>query len=119
MLIHIKCAWCGLLLGVKQGETTLGLTTSHSICSDCAGKITQGHTVSRSIWDGVEKRAGVDRRRQERRQSDRYIEGTLIVINGITWIDSEGTDRRRIIRREADKEMLMQIIFKGVFDKPA
>ena len=118
MLIQIKCAWCGLLLGVKQGEANLGLTISHSICSDCASKVTQGHPVSRPMWDGVEKRTGVDRRRHERRQSDRYVEGTLIVINGITWIDNIGTDRRRVVRREADKEMLMQIIFKGRFDKP-
>jgi hypothetical protein len=118
MLIQIKCAWCGLLLGVKQGEATLGFTISHSICSECTNKVTQGHPVSRPMWDGVEKRRGVDRRRQERRQSDRYVEGTLIVLNGVTWIDSHGIDRRRIVRREADKEMLMQIIFKGIFGKP-
>jgi len=115
MLIQIKCAWCGLLLGIKHGEPTLGLTISHSICSECADKVALGQPVLRSTWDGVEKRKGIDRRRQERRQSDRYIEGTLIVINGITWIDNEGTDRRQIVRREADREMLMHAIFEGTF----
>jgi hypothetical protein len=115
MLIQIKCAWCGLLLGVKQGEAALGLNISHSICTACANDVTQGKAVARSAWNGLENRRGPDRRRQERRKSDRFVEGTLIVINGITWIDNEGTDRRQRVRREADREMLMQAIFQGTF----
>jgi hypothetical protein len=115
MLIHIKCAWCGLLLGVKKGEASSGLNISHSICNGCANNVSQGKPVSRSTWSGVENRRAPDRRRRERRQSDRFVEGTLIVINGVTWIDNEGTDRRQIVRREADREMLMRAIFEGIF----
>ena len=63
------------------------------------------------LWDGVERRAkSVDRRTTERRRSLRYTADTVIVIEGITWIDNEGTDRRRKIRRQQDRERLAKKI---------
>ena len=63
------------------------------------------------LWDGVERRASsADRRTTERRRSLRYTADTVIVIEGITWIDNEGTDRRRKIRREQDRERLAKRI---------
>ena len=63
------------------------------------------------LWDGVERRAkSVDRRTTERRRSLRYTADTVIVIEGITWIDNEGTDRRRKIRRQQDRERLAKRI---------
>lgn len=54
----------------------------------------------------VEKRKNRERRKQERRRSIRYTAETLIVIGGITWIDNEGTDRRRKVRRKDDRERI-------------
>lgn len=54
----------------------------------------------------VERRNRNERRRQERRRSIRYTAETLIVIGGVTWIDNEGTDRRRKVRRKDDRERL-------------
>ena len=63
------------------------------------------------LWDGVERRASsADRRTTERRRSLRYTADTVIVIEGITWIDNEGTDRRRKIRRQDDRERLAKRI---------
>ena len=55
----------------------------------------------------VERRNKHERRRQERRRSIRYTAETLIVIGGVTWIDNEGTDRRRKIRRRDDRERIV------------
>ena len=64
-----------------------------------------------ALWDGVERRSSsVDRRTIERRRSLRYTADTVIVIEGITWIDNEGTDRRRKIRRQIDRERLARRI---------
>ena len=52
-----------------------------------------------SEWDGDDKRGSRERRKEERRRSTRYTAETLIVIDNVTWLDSEGTDRRRRIRR--------------------
>jgi hypothetical protein len=57
-------------------------------------------------WDGVERRAGKDRRVVERRRTMRYNVITLVVIDGITWVDPEGTDRRQHIRRLDDRVSL-------------
>jgi hypothetical protein len=54
----------------------------------------------------VERRDNNERRAQERRGSIRYTAETLIVIRGVTWIDNEGTDRRRKIRRKDDREQI-------------
>jgi hypothetical protein len=61
-------------------------------------------------WNGVERRTKRDRREQERRRSIRYTADTLIVIAGVTWIDNEGTDRRRKVRRKHDREQIARKI---------
>ena len=58
----------------------------------------------------VERRNKQERRKQERRRSIRYTAETLIVIGGVTWIDNEGTDRRRKIRRKDDRERIVSKI---------
>ena len=66
-----------------------------------------------SLWDGVERRSSpIDRRRTERRRSMRYTADTLVIIEGVTWIDNEGTDRRRKIRRQEDRERLAKRILE-------
>jgi hypothetical protein len=65
-------------------------------------------------WDGTERRVTPDRRMDERRQSMRYTVGTLIVIDNVTWIDTEGTDRRRLIRRRDDRERIARLIIEGL-----
>lgn len=59
---------------------------------------------------GVERRNKQERRRNERRRSIRYTAETLIVIGGVTWIDNEGTDRRRKVRRKDDRERIARMI---------
>ena len=59
---------------------------------------------------GVERRNNQERRKQERRRSIRYTAETLIVIGGVTWIDNEGTDRRRKVRRKDDRERIARKI---------
>ena len=66
-------------------------------------------------WDGRERR-GVERRKQERRRSTRYTADTLIVLENITWIDNEGTDRRRKVRRRDDRERIARKIVEGLAD---
>ena len=61
----------------------------------------------------VERRHNQERRKQERRRSVRYTTETLIVIRGITWIDNEGTDRRRKVRRKDDREQIARKILDG------
>ena len=66
-----------------------------------------------TVWNGIERRAAkVDRRQIERRRSMRYTADTLVVIDGVTWIDNEGTDRRRQIRRREDRERLARRILE-------
>lgn len=62
------------------------------------------------LWNGVERRGKNDRRKEERRRSIRYTADTLIVINGVTWIDNEGTDRRHKVRRRLDRERIAKLI---------
>ena len=112
MSIQIKCAWCGLLLGIKEGELATGLTVSHTICPGCAAKM----SGLMSLWDGVERRLSEDRRKGERRTSMRSSVFTLVVIDGITWIDNEGTDRRHSLRRLSDRERLASRIISGSFN---
>ena len=65
-------------------------------------------------WDGIERRkTTIERRREERRRSMRYTSEMLIVLDNITWIDSEGTDRRRIIRRREDRERIARRILES------
>lgn len=63
-----------------------------------------------SSWKVVERRNKKERRQQERRRSIRYTADTLIVVAGVTWIDNEGTDRRRKVRRSADRERIARKI---------
>ncbi|HKP86298.1 MAG TPA: hypothetical protein VJZ26_09390 [Blastocatellia bacterium] len=64
-----------------------------------------------SLWNGAERRSSpIDRRRTERRRSMRYTADTLVILEGVTWIDNEGTDRRRKIRRQQDRERLAKRI---------
>ena len=57
-------------------------------------------------WDGRERRSGKDRRVHERRLTMRYDVQSLIIIDGITWIDPGAKDRRTHIRRRQDREAL-------------
>lgn len=58
----------------------------------------------------IERRNTQERRKNERRRSVRYTAETLIVIGGVTWIDNEGTDRRRKVRRRDDRERIAKKI---------
>lgn len=51
-----------------------------------------------------ERRTDRERRVSERRRTMRYSVRTLVIIDGITWVDPEGDERRRSIRRQADRE---------------
>ena len=55
-------------------------------------------------WRGEERRSDRERRLVERRRTMRYNARTLVIVDGITWIDPEGDERRRSIRRRADRE---------------
>jgi hypothetical protein len=67
-----------------------------------------------SEWDGNDKRGSRERRKEERRRSTRYTAETLIVIENVTWLDSEGSDRRRRIRRREDRERIGKKIIDGI-----
>jgi len=45
----------------------------------------------------------------------RYTADTLIVLEGVTWIDNEGTDRRRLIRRRDDRERIAKKIINDAW----
>jgi len=57
-------------------------------------------------WSGEERRRFPDRRVVERRRTMRYDVDTLLIIDGITWVDPTNGERRRQIRRRVDREML-------------
>jgi hypothetical protein len=57
-------------------------------------------------WDGVERRNSRERRLHERRRTMRYNVHTLVIVDGITWVDPEGGNRRQRIRRREDREMI-------------
>ena len=57
-------------------------------------------------WSGQERRAAGERRLVERRHTMRYNVQTLLIIEGITWVDPDDADRRRQVRRRADREAL-------------
>ena len=63
-------------------------------------------------WNGAERQGTIDRRAGERRRSMRYTADTLIVIEGVTWVDNEGTDRRRKVRRRTDRERIARKIIE-------
>jgi hypothetical protein len=63
-----------------------------------------------------ERRSPIERRKQERRRSMRYSVDTVIILDAVTWIDNEGSDRRRRIRRRDDREKIAKRILEE-FDK--
>lgn len=63
-------------------------------------------------WNGEERRSKKDRRESERRRTMRYNVQTLIIVDGITWIDHEGNERRQTIRRREDREWLAQKVIE-------
>jgi len=58
------------------------------------------------VWDGEERRRANERRVVERRRTMRYNVRTLLVVDGITWVDPEEGERRKHIRRKRDREAL-------------
>lgn len=58
------------------------------------------------VWDGEERRHPNERRVVERRRTMRYNVRTLLVVDGITWIDPDDGERRKHIRRRRDREAL-------------
>ena len=61
-------------------------------------------------WNGEERRTGQDRRLVERRRTTGYNTHILIIIEGITWIDADGANRRHFIRRREDREKIARKI---------
>lgn len=57
-------------------------------------------------WRGQERRVSRERRLAERRRTMRYNVQTLVIINGITWVDPEDSEHRHKVRRRADREAL-------------
>ena len=63
-------------------------------------------------WDGRERRSGRERRLVERRRTMNYNSQTIVIIEGVTWVDAEGADRRRTIRRREDRELIATKILR-------
>jgi hypothetical protein len=63
--------------------------------------------------DDSNRRSSNERRSEERRKSTRYSAENLIVIDGVTWIDDEGTDRRHKVRRRDDRERIAKRILEN------
>ena len=59
-------------------------------------------------WNGEERRSSNDRRLGERRRTMPYGVENLVIIDGITWIDAEGQERRQRIRRRQDRQALVR-----------
>jgi len=57
-------------------------------------------------WDGKDRRCAGERRAYERRRTMRYNVKALVIVDGITWVDPEGNQRRQHIRRRDDRETL-------------
>jgi hypothetical protein len=57
-------------------------------------------------WRAEERRSAAERRVVERRRTMRYDARTLLIIDGRTWIDPESGERRRKVRRHADRDAL-------------
>ena len=67
-----------------------------------------------TAWNGEERRSGKERRVIERRRAMPYRVRTVIIIDGVTWIDVEGTHRRQKIRRREDRERLADKIIRFI-----
>jgi hypothetical protein len=57
-------------------------------------------------WQGEERRSGKERRLVERRRTSPYKVRSLIVIDGLTWIEQREDARRFSIRRREDRERI-------------
>lgn len=57
-------------------------------------------------WRGQDRRVANERRLLERRRTMSYNVHTLLIIEGITWVDPDDAKRRRQVRRRADREAL-------------
>lgn len=57
-------------------------------------------------WRGQERRVASERRMVERRHTMNYNVRTLLIIDGITWVDPDDAQRRRQVRRRVDRETL-------------
>jgi hypothetical protein len=64
-------------------------------------------------WNGEERRSGDDRRIRERRRTMRYGVQNLVIIDGITWIDAEGQERRQQIRRHQDRAAIVRKLLEN------
>ena len=64
-------------------------------------------------WNGEERRSGNDRRIRERRRTMRYGVQNLVIIDGITWIDAEGQERRQQIRRQQDRQAIVRMLLEN------
>ncbi len=64
-----------------------------------------------TVWNGEERRSGRDRRTIERRRMMPYRVHTVVVVDGVTWIDADSIHRRQRIRRLKDRERLANKIF--------
>jgi len=57
-------------------------------------------------WQGEERRSGKERRVVERRKTSPYRVKSLVVIDGITWVEQRDDARRSRIRRREDRERI-------------
>ena len=44
----------------------------------------------------------------------RYATETLIVLDGVTWVDNQGTDRRLKVRRREDRELIARRVLNDL-----
>ena len=109
MPLTIICAWCGAIVGTKPGEGIQGLSITHGICPTCLAEV-KISMKKESIWDGTERRKPENRRKGERRKIVRHPVDTLLVVNGVVWVDAHDGTRRRAIRRNEDREYLIKLI---------
>ena len=66
------------------------------------------------VWQGEERRSGRERRAIERRRMMPYRVHTVVIVDGVTWIDADGTHRRQQIRRRTDREHLANKILQYI-----
>jgi hypothetical protein len=113
MTITLKCAWCGIQIGVGNRELTGGTNISHGICPACQGKLLGVKASKPGLWDGIDRRRANDRRVAERRLgSVDDVDDLLVVVNGPTWVDGK---RRIKIPRIADRMWLANGILFSAF----
>ena len=112
MPITLKCAWCGIQIGVRTEELIGETNISHGICPACQGKLAGVMANKPAPWDGTERRRANDRRAGERRHCSVDEVDDLLIVSGRTWVDGK---RRIKIRRVADRMWLANGILSGAF----